>query len=164
MSSATAPRIRAATHADLPALGRLGAALMRTHHDFDPLRFFPPGDDAEAGYAWFLGTQLSTPDTTVLVALENDVIVGYVYAAIEPRSWQMLLDEAGVIHDVIVDESARGRGIATALVEAALAWMRSRRVPRVVLHTAEQNTRAQRLFDRMGFRRTMVEMTRELAE
>jgi ribosomal protein S18 acetylase RimI-like enzyme len=32
----------------------------------------------------------------------------------------------------------------------------------VVLWTAEQNRDAQRLFERLGFRRTMVEMTREL--
>jgi ribosomal protein S18 acetylase RimI-like enzyme len=32
----------------------------------------------------------------------------------------------------------------------------------VVLSTAEQNSGAQRLFERMGFRRTMIEMTREL--
>jgi RimJ/RimL family protein N-acetyltransferase len=32
----------------------------------------------------------------------------------------------------------------------------------VVLATAEQNEAAQRLFAGMGFRRTMIEMTREL--
>ena len=33
--------------------------------------------------------------------------------------------------------------------------------PRVMLWTAEQNTSAQRLFARLGFRRTMIEMTRD---
>jgi ribosomal protein S18 acetylase RimI-like enzyme len=32
----------------------------------------------------------------------------------------------------------------------------------VVLSTAQANDVAQRLFERLGFRRTMVEMTREL--
>jgi RimJ/RimL family protein N-acetyltransferase len=32
----------------------------------------------------------------------------------------------------------------------------------VMLMTAEQNPAAQRLFARLGFRRTMVEMTREI--
>jgi ribosomal protein S18 acetylase RimI-like enzyme len=31
-----------------------------------------------------------------------------------------------------------------------------------VLGTAQKNEAAQRLFERLGFRRTMVEMTREL--
>jgi hypothetical protein len=33
--------------------------------------------------------------------------------------------------------------------------------PRIVLHTAASNADAQALFARLGFRRTMVEMTRE---
>ena len=33
--------------------------------------------------------------------------------------------------------------------------------PRVVLHTAALNEAAQRFFERLGFRRTMIEMTRE---
>jgi ribosomal protein S18 acetylase RimI-like enzyme len=156
------PVLRRATRDDLPALGRLGAKLMRVHHDFDRRRFLEPGTDAEEGYAWFLGTQLDDPDSRVLVAADGTAIVGYVYAAIEPRSWQLLLDEAGVIHDLIVDETARGRGVAAALVDAAFAWIRERGVPRVVLHTADRNAAAQRLFTRLGFRRTMVEMTREI--
>ena len=45
-----------------------------------------------------------------------------------------------------------------------LAWMRTRGVPRVVLHTADPNAEAQRLFQRLGFRPTMIEMTRELGD
>jgi ribosomal protein S18 acetylase RimI-like enzyme len=154
--------LRRATRDDLPALGRLGARLMRVHFDFDRRRFLEPGADAEQGYAWFLGTQLDDANSLVLVAAEGDTVVGYLYAAIEPRSWQMLLDEAGAVHDVMVSEGARGRGVATALLDEALAWMRGRGVARVVLHTAEQNDTAQRLFTKRGFRRAMVEMTREL--
>ena len=33
-----------------------------------------------------------------------------------------------------------------------------------MLWTAQKNVPAQRLFDRLGFRRTMIEMTRELEE
>jgi ribosomal protein S18 acetylase RimI-like enzyme len=39
--------------------------------------------------------------------------------------------------------------------------LKARGAPRVVLSTAERNA-AQHLFDRAGFRRTMIEMTREL--
>jgi RimJ/RimL family protein N-acetyltransferase len=35
-------------------------------------------------------------------------------------------------------------------------------MPRVILWTAEKNDAAQQLFARAGFRRTMIEMTREL--
>jgi ribosomal protein S18 acetylase RimI-like enzyme len=154
--------IRRATEHDLPTLGKLGALLLRSHYAFDQRRFMAPGDDPENGYAWFLGTQLEENDVAVFVAEQRGAVIGYVYAGIEPQSWKELRDEAGVIHDVVVDDRRRGMGVATRLIEAAAEWLASRGMPRVVLWTAEQNRDAQRLFERLGFRRTMVEMTREL--
>ncbi len=154
--------IRRATRADLPALGRLGAMLMRTHYGFDPRRFLPPGDDPEEGYAWFLGTQLDRSDCIVLIAERDGEVVGYVWATLEELSWRELRDAAGFIDDVVVDETGRRLGVATALIEAAADWLRARGAPRVLLWTAEQNEGAQKLFAKLGFRRTMIEMTREL--
>lgn len=154
--------VRRALKDDLPALGRMGAELMRVHFAFDPRRFMDPGADPSAGYAWFLGTQLDDDDVAVFVADLEGVTVGYVFAALEPQSWKELREAAGFIHDVVVISAARRAGVATALMEAASAWLKSRGAPRVMLWTAEQNHDAQDLFTRLGFRRTMVEMTREL--
>lgn len=63
--------LRTATPADLPALGRLGALLMRTHEEFDPQRFMTAGTDAAEGYAWFLGRQLKDQDVAVFVAEQD---------------------------------------------------------------------------------------------
>jgi ribosomal protein S18 acetylase RimI-like enzyme len=160
MSEAIA--IRRATKADLPALGRLGALLLRTHYAFDADRFMAPGDGLEEGYAWFLGTELADDEVVVLVAEQQASIVGYVYAGLEPQSWKELREACGFIHDVVVDERGRRSGVATALIEAAIEWLRQRGAPRVILWTAQQNEGAQHLFERLGFRRTMLEMTKEL--
>jgi ribosomal protein S18 acetylase RimI-like enzyme len=154
--------IRPATRADLPALGRLGAALMRLHYEFDRQRFMAPPDHPEEGYAWFLGTQLESEDAVVLVAHRDAAILGYVYAAIEPASWKELRERCGYVHDVLVDPEARGQGVASGLMNAAFDWLKSRGMPRVVLGAASANVAAQRLFAQLGFRPTMIEMTREL--
>jgi ribosomal protein S18 acetylase RimI-like enzyme len=153
--------IRAAEPRDMPALGRLGALLVHAHHAFDPARFLAPGAGVEEGYAWFLKSQLEEDDVVVFVAEAGGAVVGYVYAGLEPMSWKELREAAGFIHDVVVDPAARGHGIATRLVERAAAWLEERGAPRVMLWTAERNPTAQRLFERAGFRRTMIEMTRE---
>lgn len=152
--------IRRAQARDLSELGELGAALMRTHYAFDPLRFLEPGDDN--GYARFLGSQIEEDGSVVFVAERQRRIVGYVYAAIEPLSWKDLRDECGFIHDLLVADVARRAGIGEALLEEAIEWLREQGLPRVVLGTAAQNETARRLFDRRGFRPTMVEMTLEL--
>jgi ribosomal protein S18 acetylase RimI-like enzyme len=154
--------VRRATRADLPALGRLGAHLLRVHYEFDQRRFVVPTGNPEAGYAHFLGTQLDARDAVVLVAERSGAAIGYVYAGIEPFSWKELRDTAGFVHDVVVDASERRAGVAGALMDAAIAWVREQGVASVMLWTAAPNEGAQRLFERLGFRRTMIEMTRDL--
>jgi GNAT superfamily N-acetyltransferase len=140
----------------------MGALLMRTHYEFDNKRFMDPGDDPESGYAWFLDTQLRDEDVIVLVAERDGVVVGYVYAGLEPLSWKELRDACGFIHDIVVAEEGRRLGVASTLIEAAIDWLRERGAPRVILWTAQPNVGAQQLFEKLGFRRTMVEMTREI--
>jgi len=160
--SHTGPAVRRATPADLPAVGRLGALLVEEHYDFDPRRFLAARPGTPEGYASFISTQLEDPDKAVLVADDKGDVVGYAYAAAEGYDYMALRGPAGVLHDIIVDPEHRGRGVGRLLIEAALEFFRSRGVPRVVLSTAARNEAAQRLFARMGFRRTMIEMTREL--
>ena len=160
--SQSGPIVRRATPADLQRIGHLGALLVEEHYDFDPQRFLAARPGTPAGYASFMGTQLEDQDSSVLVADNNGDVVGYAYAAIEGYDYMALRGPAGVLHDVIVDPEHRGQGVGRLLLDATLAFFRSRGVPRVVLSTAERNEAAQRLFASMGFRRTMIEMTREL--
>jgi ribosomal protein S18 acetylase RimI-like enzyme len=160
--SQSGPVVRRATTADLPAVGRLGALLIEEHYNFDPKRFLAAKPRTTADYASFLGAQLEDQDKAVLVAEDNGDVIGYAYAALEGYDYMALRGPAGLLHDIIVAPEHRGRGAGRLLLDAALAFFRSRGAPRVVLLTAERNEAAQRLFARMGFRRTMIEMTREL--
>jgi len=153
--------VRAAAPGDAPALGRLGALLVRTHHDFDPARFIPPTPRTERGYGSFLTSQLAAPDAFVLVADREGEVIGYTYAGLEGFDYMSLRGPAGVLHDIVVDPAHRGGGVGRRLLDATLAALRERGARLVVLSTAERNEGAQRLFARAGFRRTMVEMTRE---
>ena len=69
---------------------------------------------------------------------------------------------AGAKTGELVRRHGIGRGIGRLLLDAALAFLTTRGAPRVVLTTAEGNDAARRLFAHAGFRRTMIEMTREL--
>lgn len=156
--------IRPATRADMRAVGSLGALLVRLHHDFDPLRFMAATSGTEDGYGSFLGSQLSDPDVIVLVAERDGEVVGYTYAGVEGVDYMSLRGPAGVLYDIVVDPAHRGHGVGRRLLEATFALLREKGAPRVVLSTAQQNEAAQRLFEHAGFRRTMIEMTRELGD
>ena len=154
--------IRPATAADARAMGRLGAVLVQTHHDFDAARFIAATPQTEHGYGSYLRSQLEKQDIILLVAADGGEVLGYTFAGIEGYDYMELRGPAGVLYDIVVDPAHRGRGIGAALLDATLAELTTRGAPRVVLSTAERNESAQRLFARAGFRRTMIEMTREL--
>jgi ribosomal protein S18 acetylase RimI-like enzyme len=153
--------IRPAAPTDLVAIGRLGALLVRTHHDFDSARFIAATPQTEHRYASFLGTQIAEPSVVILVAERDGEVLGYTYAGVEGYDYMSLRGPAGVLYDIVVDPAHRQRGVGRMLLEATLAALESRGAPRIVLSTAEHNESAQRLFTRAGFRRTMIEMTRE---
>lgn len=166
--------IRDAHPTDLPAAAVLAARLVRQHAAEDPQRFAVLSEQLEAGYAQFLASRLRHAQAVVLVAeltppadnasAGDDAprIAGYLYGQVESPNWNELLDTAGWVHDLFVDENARGMGVGAALLEAGLARLKALGAPRVVLKTSWHNTPARTLFTKLGFRPTMVEMTREV--
>jgi len=168
--------IRPALEGDIASVAAMAAQLVRYHHGLDPFRFMSvPG--VEEGYRRFLRGEMRSGDVVILVALreadrtspdfepeghdEAARVIGYTYARIEPRNWNDLLDRCGKIHDVFVAEEERGRGVARKLVSETIHQLEELGVPRIVLLTATENVEGQNLFASLGFRRTMVEMTRE---
>jgi ribosomal protein S18 acetylase RimI-like enzyme len=158
------PVIRRATRSDLRQIGRLGALLVEAHHAFDSRRFLAATSRTKDAYAAYLGTQLDVPDAAVFVAEDSADVIGYAYVAAESYDYMALRGPAGVLHDIIVDPERRGGGTGRLLLEAVLAYLRSRGLTQIVLSTAERNEAAQRFFASVGFRPTMIEMTHELKE
>ena len=154
--------IRRARRSDLEAIGRLGALLVGAHHDFDPQRFIAATPQTARGYGSFLASQLDERSVVVLVAEADAEVIGYTYAGVEGYDWMSLRGPAAVLHDIVVDPAHRGHGVGRMLLDATIAELEARGAPRIVLSTAERNESAQRLFTKAGFRRTMVEMTREV--
>jgi ribosomal protein S18 acetylase RimI-like enzyme len=154
--------VRTARSTDEAELGRLGAMLVAEHHDFDPRRFIAPIPNLAERYGQFLLSRVEREGMLVLVAEREGEVVGYAYAGMEGNDYMALRGPAGVLYDLVVDPAHRRQGIGSALMDAALDRLRELGAPRVLLFTADRNHGAQSMFDRAGFRRTMIEMTREI--
>lgn len=157
------PVIRLAIPSDEEALGRLGAMLVAEHFEFDPKRFLAPRPETPQAYGRFLASQIGQSEKLVLVAEHNGAVAGYVFGGLEGFDYMALRGPAAMLYDLVVDPEHRRQGIGAGLLDAAFADFTRRGVPRVLLFTADKNHEAQSLFERVGFRRTMIEMTRELA-
>jgi ribosomal protein S18 acetylase RimI-like enzyme len=154
--------VRTARASDAAALGRLGALLVREHHEFDAERFVAPIPELAQRYGSFLVSQLERPEMIVLAATRDGQLVGYAYAGKEGNDYMALRGPAGVLYDLVVDPDHRREGIGSRLMDAALLRLTELGAPRLVLFTADKNHAAQAMFAKAGFRRTMIEMTREL--
>jgi ribosomal protein S18 acetylase RimI-like enzyme len=154
--------VRSARPDDGKAMGRLGAMLVTEHHHFDPKRFVAPVPALPERYGEFLVSRISRPEMVVLVAVRGGDVLGYSYAGMEGNDYMALRGPAGVVYDLVVDPAERRKGIGRALMDATFEALRKLGAPRVLLFTAEKNHIAQSLFEHVGFRRTMIEMTREL--
>lgn len=151
-------RVRAMVEGDLGPVGVLAGELVRQHHAFDARRFFLERD-VEEGYRWWFRKQLGQTGVLLQVAELDGAVVGYVYGTLEGRDWARLLDAHGAIHDLFVDARVRRQGVARALMESAMATLRSMGAAQIVLSSATPNVEAQALFSRLGFRSTMIELT-----
>lgn len=78
------------------------------------------------------------------VAREAGVLRGYVLVA---RAW----NNYAQIEDIAVDRDARRLGVGSRLMQAALAWARTERLPGVRLETQANNVQACRFYAGLGF-------------
>jgi ribosomal protein S18 acetylase RimI-like enzyme len=151
--------VRRALPEDLDGAALLAARLVHMHHEVDPGRFFLP-PDVERGYGAWFRQEHGRREAVIVVAVRGPEVVGYSYGTLEGRDWNLLLDRHGAIHDIYVADSERKRGTGRRLLDAITGELEALGAPRLVLSTMVSNTAAQRLFASVGFRSTMLEMTR----
>jgi ribosomal protein S18 acetylase RimI-like enzyme len=89
----------------------------------------------------------SAPGTVLLVARDDDRIVGTLTLLL----YRLPAGFRGWIHDVVVDEDARGRGVGEALTLEALEIATASGAERVDLTTRRHREAAHRLYERLGF-------------
>ena len=95
-----------------------------------------------------LAEVVAAPGTVLLVARDGDELVGTLTLLV----YRVPTGVRGWIHDVVVDEAARGGGIGEALTLEAMRLARSSGVASVHLTTRAQRQAANRLYSRLGFR------------
>ena len=100
----------------------------------------PPGAEA-------LERIVASPDATLFVARAGDRIVGMLTLV----TFEIPTAMRAWIEDVVVDESARGQGVAAALVQAAVDRSSEAGARTVDLTSRPDREAANRLYLRMGF-------------
>lgn len=134
-------RIRPATAADIPALCGLLAVLFTQEAEFSP--------DAEA-QARGLARIIADPQTgAILVARREGEAIGMANVLYTVST--ALGERVALLEDMVVAPAARGQGVGSGLLRAAIAHARSAGCRRVTLLTDAGNEAAQRFYAQHGF-------------
>jgi ribosomal protein S18 acetylase RimI-like enzyme len=120
---------------------RLARALARLVPQLSPKREGPELSE--------LAELAAAPGTSLLVALEDDDVLGMLTLVL----YRVPTGIRGWIHDVVVDEAARGRGVGGELTAEALRLAEEAGAVSVELTTRPQRAEANRLYRRLGFER-----------
>jgi GNAT superfamily N-acetyltransferase len=154
--------IRRAHVNDLSAVSDLAIKLVRQHQAYNERRFVN-FENLETRYFELLAEQLKCQDAVILVAEVQKRIVGYAFVRLEEESLIGISDARAWLHDIYVDEAARGLGAGKLLLQAAAETARELGSQTLMLQVATQNAFARRLFESYGFQATMQEMMLDLS-
>jgi len=118
---------------------------------FDAYRqFYEQREDLE-GARQFLSERLARNESVIFLAFERDRPVGFVQ--LYPSFSSLSMRRIWILNDLFVSPSARGYGVAAALLQECNRLATETGVKEMVLETMKINVTAQRLYESRGWKR-----------
>jgi GNAT superfamily N-acetyltransferase len=118
---------------------------------FDAYRVFYKQASDEKAAADFLQQRLSSNESVVFIAFVNNIAVGF--CQLFPVFSSVGLKKAWLLNDLYVNEAARGKGIAAALLQEAKKHGLETNARWLMLQTGADNITAQSVYEKNGWNR-----------
>ncbi len=134
----SSPLIRSARRTDESALARID------HDTWSTLHAVQPRPEPDAPFF----DERHAPEQYLVAEAEGEVCG---YLRLIPPTPLPANDHVRQIQGIAVAESARGKGVARALIQAACAWAAERGARRITLRVLGHNAPARRLYESEGF-------------
>lgn len=147
--------VRRAAPQDVPALVALFQELDRMQQDW---RVFTPRPGFYDQIAERYRAAMDDPDAVVLVAEDDEEIVGMAYGEVHVPS--RFSDERALeLSGVVVRGGYRGRGVGRELVREAGMFAKEQGIPWIELKTFAPNQGAMAFWEGLGFTPRVVQLT-----
>jgi GNAT superfamily N-acetyltransferase len=118
--------------------------------------------DAESRFRRWIAHMAEDPRSTLVVAEEQDRLIGFVLATIERDLPIYLYEEFAIVREWWVEPDFRRRGVGTALIEHAAADLAGAGIRHLRVRTSAPDDDARTVLQRCGFRAGASEMVKEL--
>jgi GNAT superfamily N-acetyltransferase len=90
----------------------------------------------------------ANPERAAIVAIKDDELIGFTHYIYHAHNWK--LEDVCYLQDLFVAPSARGRGVAKALINAVYSAADAHGTPSVYWMTQDFNAPARRVYDDIG--------------
>jgi ribosomal protein S18 acetylase RimI-like enzyme len=118
---------------------------------FDSYRsFYKQAPDVDAAFN-FIKERLQQNESVIFIAFIKDNAVGFVQ--LYPIFTSVGMKNAWLLNDLYIHVSSRGKGVATALLDAAKEFAKSTGSKWLMLQTASDNYTAQALYKKNGWKK-----------
>ncbi|MBS1511859.1 MAG: GNAT family N-acetyltransferase [Bacteroidetes bacterium] len=118
---------------------------------FDAYRVFYHQQSDITAAIGFLQERLNKQESILFMALAEDKVVGF--CQLYPIFSSVSMHRAWLLNDLYVNEAERGKGIASALLEQAKEWGKLTNAKWLLLQTGADNTTAQAVYEKNGWKR-----------
>ena len=97
----------------------------------------------------------------LIVAEENNQIVGYLYGIIKPNddTYKYIIAKLDALY---IDNNYRNKGIATSLIEYFKKWAISKNAHKIEVNVWSNNKKAKRLYEKNNFKTVSETLTIDL--
>jgi RimJ/RimL family protein N-acetyltransferase len=137
--------IRPATAADLSTLLRFEQGVIAAERPMDPTI----KDDPIHYYD--LDAMLTSPHIHLVVAEDNDTLIGSGYARIDPSRHYLKHASHAYLGFMYVEPAHRGKGVNLLVIDALMTWAHSRNLTELRLDVYTVNQPAIRAYEKAGF-------------
>lgn len=149
---------RTATSTDLPTLLSFEQGIVTAERPMNPTI------KAEDVSYYDIAALIERPDAEVIVGTVDGKIVTSGYALIKPGKPEFNYDQYVHLGFMYTDPAYRGKGINPRLIEQLTNWAKQQEVLEIRLQVYSVNAPAIRAYEKVGFKKLMVEMRVNLGE
>lgn len=145
--------IRKATPKDLPILLDFEQRLIAVERPMD----ISLEQHKKINY-YDIGSFIESDSAELYVATINNEIIASGYGLIKRNDAKFYYREYGYIGFIYVKDEHRGQGISKLIINAIFKWFRTKKIEEVKLTVYEENPSAIKAYEKLGFKKNLIEM------
>lgn len=149
--------VKNAVKTDIEQIGKLWIEFFDFHKQFD--NHFSRSVDGHINFMKFIENSIEDDNSLVLVAVVDELVIGYCLAKID--TFPPVIDdrEYGAIYDLAITEKMRRNGYGEKLVLAAKSWFKSKGMKIMQANVSVENPVSTAFWKKMGLRPVTVRCT-----